>query len=122
MKTNDKIDLLKQILAYLGNTAIYKVKPCKYVITTVIYHMHMIYVDDTLIMSIISDTDKLTAKVINRFIYEFDFIKNELRKTDLKKYYKENTKLSPQTIDRLEKFPNCKTRTELSLQLTLLGF
>ena len=51
-----------------------------------------------------------------------NLISLKMRKTDLKKYYKENTKLSPQTIDRLEKFPNCKTRTELSLQLTLLGF
>lgn len=119
MKTINK-DILDKLLNYLGPTAKYETE--EYIPfgeeekNKKIFHK--IIVDDEIVICESTPTKSIN-KLISNLKSEFEFIKQELK--DNIDTYKTKTKLTEETMTKLARLPEFKTKEELLMQLTLLG-
>lgn len=113
-------DILNKLLAYFGPTAKYETE--EYIPfggdekDKKIFHK--ITVDDEIIICESTPTTSIN-KLISNLSSEFTFIKQELK--DNLDTYKNKTKLTEETLDKLARLPEFKSKEELLMQLTLLG-
>lgn len=113
-------DILAKLLNYLGPTARYETE--EYIPfgedekSKKIFHK--IVVDDEIVICESTPTKSIN-KLISNLKAEFTFIKQELK--DNLNTYKTKTKLTDETLTKLARLPEFKSKEELLMQLTLLG-